>query len=62
MNIWEDSNNALKVSPCSGHAVESEKDEKVYIDKKHYFKPEEIQRFLEFNYKLQGIERNTEGN
>ncbi len=27
MNIWQDSNNAVKVSPCVGHAVESEKDE-----------------------------------
>ncbi len=27
MNIWQDSNNTPKVSPCVGHSVESEKDE-----------------------------------
>ncbi len=34
MNIWQDSNNAVKVSPCVGHAVESEKDEFYDILKK----------------------------
>jgi hypothetical protein len=66
MNIWQDSNNQPKVNPCIGYTVESEKDEKVYIDEKHYFKPEELQRFLEFNNKYKGdidpYERNIKGN